>query len=337
MIRHKFVLTLLASLVMAVSPLAQADSQVRELHIMVEFDAQQTWTSDTKEYGQEHSQATAHERYELTTHLRSDGDLRARNLLDPDLKTRLKAKTIHLASQAEKRLAAAGRPVKIPHTPAEKSALVQRMQAEQAACEGDEVCRRKVMELYTALFAAAQYPEADQEDAGPARYLYFEPYPQCASTTRVTMQMSIEGEHYNKGEHEVVPFTEQRSADSVDTQEDVMLCEHFLAVIDNQDSDNSMYLENVYLPSATGETVHTELQETERKTERQPMNTDVLAWMTQQLKHAPASGSANATIKLQYPLSGISEDSGEIEGTAKVKMTWRFLPPQSNSSDGAAS
>lgn len=328
MTQSKSVMAFSALLLLVSSPLVLADTQVRALHIVVEFDAQQTWQSDTKEYGKEHSEATTHQRYELTTHLRSDNIPHSRNLLDRDLKTRLKAKTIHLASQAKRRLAAAGKPINIPHTEAEKSALAQRMQEDQFACHGDEVCRRGVMELYTALFAAAQYPNAGKKDTGKVNFLYFEPFSKCSNMTRVTMQMSIKGRHYNKGKHEVVPFTEQRSADSENTPEDVPLCEHYLAVIDTQDVAQPMYLENVYLPSAIGETVHTELGNTQRATESQPMNADVLGWVTQQLRHAPASGSVQGTVKLDTPLSGISEDSGGSEGTAQVKLTWSFLPPK---------
>ncbi len=301
-----------------------AETLERELQVVVEFDAEQSWVSETEEFGKQFYDATSSQRYELRTRLQADSQLQTLNLLDPDQEKRLKAKTIHLARQARKKLAAAGKPVAIPQTPAEKTALTQQMQEEQYVCQGDPECRRDTMLFYAAIFAAIEYPEAAQAPAGGGRYLYYEPGPACSSYARVTMQLSIQGEHYNKGEKEVVPFTEERSADVENPDDDIALCKRYLAVIDTDDKAEPLYVENFYLPSAQGETVITELGNTREKTERQPMPGDVLAWVTQQLKHADTSGEASARVRLLQPLNGISEQSGAIMGHADVKMRWEF-------------
>lgn len=304
-----------------------ADTLKRELHVVVEIDAEQSWVSDTKEFGQQHYNATSQQRYELRTPLQADSQLQVLNLLDPDQKTRLKAKTIHLARQAKKKLAAAGKPIDIPQTPEEKSALTRRMQEEQYACQGDSECRQDSMMLYAAVFAAIEYPEAAQDPVGEGRYLYYEPASGCDAYSKVSMQLSIKGNHWNKGEKRVVPFTQQRSAEVENPQDDIALCKRYLAVIDTKASEKPLYSENFYLPSAVGETVSDELGETMTKQERQPMIGDVLAWVTQQLKHAEKSGQTTAQVRLLQPLSGISEQSGTIEGKADVKLSWEFLEP----------
>lgn len=319
----------LATLVAVSMPISAsfADTLKRELHVVVEIDAEQSWVSDTEEFGQQHYNASSQQRYELRTPLQADSQLQVLNLLDPDQKTRLKAKTIHLARQAKKKLAAAGKPVDIPQTPEEKSALTRRMQEEQYACQGDAECRQNTMLLYAAVFAAIEYPEAAQEPAGDGRYLYYEPDSGCDAFSKVTMQLSIEGAHWNKGEKRVVPFTQERSAEQENPEDDIPLCKRYLAVVDTKASEKPLYVENFYLPSAVGETVSTELGNTTKKVERQPMIGDVLAWVTQQLKHAEKSGQTTAQVRLLQPLSGISEQSGSIEGKADVKLRWEFLEP----------
>ena len=305
---------------------SSAQTLERELSVVVEFDAERNWTSQTEERGNEHSTASSTQRYELKTRLQAEPTLYSRNLLDPDQEKRLRAKTIYLARQAKQKLEAAGKPVVIPQTPKQKQDLARQMQQEQFACGGDAECRRNTNTLYAAVFAAAQYPEAFAEDTGPKRYRYYEPASDCNAYSRVTMELNIEGEHYNKSEKEVVPFTEQRQADTENPSDDVPLCQRYLAVIDTQDEAQPLYLENFYLPSATGETVLTENGETQRKTERQPMATNVLGWINTQLKHAPESGSLEEKIPLVQPLNGISEVSGTSTGSANVKMTWSFTP-----------
>ncbi|WP_353254100.1 hypothetical protein [Salinisphaera sp. PC39] len=301
----------------------------RELHVIVEFDAEQTWVSKTEEYGHQHSEATTHQRYELRTRLRAEPELHSRNILDLDKETRLKAKTIWLARQAIEEMKASGGEVVIPTTPEQKQAMSRKMQEQQVECGGDMACRQAVQMRFAKLFAAAEYPEALEEDEpGTGRYRYFEPYEGCPVETRVTMEMTTEGVHYSERTQELVPFKETRSADTVNGETEVPLCERYLAVIDAKDDRDPMYIENFYLPSAVGETVRTEQSDpvwTERKTESQPQNAFVLGWVTQQLRHGPTSGSAEETISLHGPLNGISRQSGNYtHGEAHVKMTWRF-------------
>ncbi|MDN5862936.1 MAG: hypothetical protein L0H19_05750 [Salinisphaera sp.] len=302
---------------------AAAEPVERELHIVVEVDGQQSWQG-TGQFAGEHTLATTSQTYEVTVTLRSDGGLYALNLLDPDRKKRLKAKTIHLARKALRTAQGAG--ASLPVTPAQRRELTQRMRQERNACNVNSACRHEVSLRYAAIFAAMQYPQALKGDAGPGRYGYFEPYPGCASHWRVDMSLTIEGV---RNDH---PYREQHSAhDQASDDGGVPLCQRYLAVIDTQDSEQPLYLENFFVPSATGETVILRGDaEPQHSTETQPMPSAVLSWVTAQLKHAPASGTITGSVPLILQLNGISTRLGKLQGQAQVKLTWRFLPAGSS-------
>lgn len=317
------------ALIAATAAATAAEPVKRELYILVEIEAEQNWLSETEEYGRQHFEGTTTQSYELRTQLRSDGIQYKRNILDRNQEKRLKAKTIHLARQAKKEMEASGGDISIPTTPEEKQQLTRRMQEEMTACGGDMQCRNDLQMRYAKLFAAAQYPEAVAEEPGGGQYLYFEPYKGCPVHTRVTMDLTIEGIEWDEGKNELVPFKETRQADTTNAPTDIPLCERYLAVIDTKDEENPFYLENFYLPSAIGETVIERPDGTTRTTEKQPQLTDVLGWVHMHLKHAPASGTAEDTVRLTRPLNEISREIGDYSGgQAKVKLTWHFKEPE---------
>jgi hypothetical protein len=321
--------TLLAlSLLVTLSPpLAAATALERQFELIVDVDAEQRWQRSDKKYGEQWSKSTTQQRYEILTRLRADPELQVRNLLDPDLDTRLEAKTIHLARSAKKMLDASGKPIRIPATPQEQAALMRRMQLDQVACKAAPACEFGVNLQYAAIFAAMQYPEALEEDTVPGRYLYFLRYPGCPSRARVTLTMNIEGVRYNKTVDKLVPFSEQRSADTLDNFEELLLCSHYTAVIDTADPQRPLYLENVHIPRPLGETVYTERGGTVRRNESQPMPSAVLEWVSANLQHAATAGSISGEVPLVLPLNGNSTILGTSTGIAKVKMSWRFSEP----------
>lgn len=307
------------------APRPEADPEWRELYIKVTFNARQEWLSETEEYGKQHSTATTEQTYELRTRLRSNGIAYKRNILHLDREKRLEAKTIHLAREAVEKIRDQGGNVVLPTTPEAKQRLSRQLKKEEAECGADMSCRMGVQMHYAQLMAAAEYPQALKEPPGGGQFLYFEPYEGCPVETRVTMEMNTEGVHWHEGEDKLVPFKEARSADVRNAKGEVPLCERYLAVLDTGDDTDPMYLENFFLPSVKGETAVTELGRTQTKTENQPQPHSVLSWVTQQLRHAPASGSVEDTIRIVGPLNGISRQMGDYtESTASVKLTWHF-------------
>lgn len=297
----------------------------RELRIVATIDATQTWKKNDPEYpGEQWSKGSATQRIEITTRLRSDGKLQLRNLLDPDLETRMEAKTIFLARQAKKMLEQSGQPFKLPQTDAEMAELTMRMRRDIASCETDLMCQQEKQLHYAAIFAAIEFPQALEEDHEPGRYLYFLPYRGCPEKSRVTLKMAIDGVRYNKDADDFVPFSERHSADTVDASDGLSLCSHFTAVIDTQNAAKPMFQETIFVPRPVGLTEYTENNHTSREQQPQPLIMAVVDWMGHTLRHAPASGKLSASLPLALPLNQNATWLGLWTGTANVTMEWSF-------------
>jgi hypothetical protein len=297
----------------------------REFRYLVNIDATQDWKkNDPKNPGDQYSKGTSTQRYELRTRLRSNGKLEVRNLLDPDLDARLEAKIIHLARRAKKVLEDRGEPFDLPDTPEERSAFTREWNARLLACNAEPVCYQETQLQYAALLAAIDYPGALEEDTVPGRYLYFLPYKGCAEYSRITLDVAIDGMRYNKDINELIPFSERRSADTVNASDGLPLCTHFLAVIDTEDPDRPMYQETVFVPRPEGVTEYTENDHTSRETQFQPLVTAVVDWMGNELRHAPSSGERRVELPLPLPLNQNATWLGKWTGTAKVHMKWSF-------------
>lgn len=304
---------------------AQGAPIERELHVVATVEATQDWKKNDPKYpGDQWSKGSTTQRYEITTRLRSDGVLEVRNLLDPDIKVRLEAKTIHLARQAKKQFEASGKPFILPKTPEERSAFTRRMNEDLLTCNGEAVCSYEKQMQYAALMAAIDYPEALEEEDVPGQYLYFLPFKGCPQKSRVTLSMSIDGVRYNKDADKFVPFKERRSADTVDASLGRSMCSHLLAVIDTKDKEKPMYQETVLIPRPVGITEYTENNHTSREEQPQPMPTDVLDWMTDVLRHAKSEGTLSTTMPLVLPLNANATWLGLWTGNAKVTMQWSF-------------
>jgi len=314
---------------------AQAAPIERELHFIVTIDAQQDWKkNDPKHPGDQSSKATTHQRWEVRTRLMSDGVLQVRDLLDPDLDSRMEAKTIFLARRAKKEMEDSGQPFKVPHTEAEKNALMQHMQEQIMGCKADETCSHDMTMRYAALMAVIEHPEALEPDTVPGRFLYFLPAKACLEESRVTLDMSIQGTRFNKDVDEFIPFTEHRSADTVNARDGLPLCEHFTATIDTKNPKEMMRQETVFIPRPEGVTEHTENGHTSHTQESQPLVAAALDWVNDVLRYAPTRGIQSASLPIPLSLNGNSTWLGLWSGTAKVTIEWSFdvVPPYTSGS-----
>lgn len=295
--------------------------------VVVTVDAVQDWHKNDPEHpGEQFSKATGQQRWEVSTTLRSDGVLEVRDLLDRDLDTRLEAKIIRLARKAKAAIEARGGKLVPPTTPAEKLALDRRFQVDIGKCNGVAACTSAVNLEYAAIYAAAEYPEALQEDEVPGQYLYFEPFAGCPSRSRIQLTLAIDGRRWNKDVDKFVDFSERRSADTVDASDGLPLCSHFLAVIDSADPKRGMRLENVFIPRPVGITEYSERGRSQKTEEPQPMPGAVMEWVDATLRQAPLSGTASAELPLSLSLNGNSTWLGLWTGTAKATLEWRFAP-----------
>ncbi len=309
----------------AVVPPKPAIPVDREIRIVATVDATQEWKkNDPQHPGEQWSKGSTKQRYEITTRLHSTGKLEVRNILDPSLEVRMEAKTIHLVRQAKTMIGKPGHPSKIPQTEAEKKQFTIDLQSRILGCEGDPTCNYEAQMEAAMIMAAYEYPQALEEDTDPGRYYYFEPYDACPQKTRVTLTMHVEGVRYNKDVDKFIPFTENREADTVDGSDGLTLCKHFLAVIDSQDKEKSMYQETIFVPRPEGMTEYTENNHTAREKQYQPMPVPAIDWMTETLRHAPAQGKASVDLPLALPLNGNATWLGLWKGNAHVTMEWSF-------------
>jgi hypothetical protein len=297
----------------------------RELYFVATVDAQQTWKkNDPRHPGDQWSKATAQQRWEVRTRLRSDGKLQVRDLLDPDINARMEAKTIFLARQAKALLEQSGKTFKAPHTDAEKGALMQQMQEQLMGCKAEPVCTHDLTLQYAALMAAIEFPEALEDDTVPGQYLYFLPYKGCPEESHVSLSLAIDGVRFNKDVDRLVPFSERRSADTTNASDGLPLCEHFTAVIDTRNPRKLVRQETIFVPRPEGTTEYTERDHTSRREEPQPLVGAALNWVNDTLRQAQESGSATATLPLPMSLNGNSTWLGVWEGSAKVTLQWSF-------------
>lgn len=297
----------------------------RELRVVVSMEANQAWKKDDPAHpGDQWSNAKGTQRWEVRTLLRSDGTLHGYDLLDPDLATRMWAKTAHLARQAKKVMESRGQPFRLPRTPEEKAVFMRNVKEQDTACKGDTACRRRHTMETAAIMAAIENPELLEPDDLPGRYLYFEPFPACAGQSRVTLSLAIDGVRYNKDADRFVPFGERRNADTVDASDGLALCEHFLATLDTQDPQRRMRQETLFIPTPVGTTQYTESGHTSRREEPQPLIGAVLDWAHTRLRHAVTSGRDTASIPLPLSLNGNSTWLGQWTGTAHATIEWSF-------------
>lgn len=304
---------------------AAAGPVEREIKVVVTVQATQDWKKNDPEFpGDQWSKATASQRWEVRTRLRSDATLHGYDLLDPDLDTRMWAKTAHLARQAKKLLDRPGQPFQLPRTEAEKAAFMRQIQQRDIACQGDTACRRNLTMESAAIMAAIQNPELLEPDDTPGRFLYFLPFAGCAEQSRVQLSLTIEGVRYNKTSDKFVPFKEVRQADTIDASDGLRLCDHFLATIDTQDPQRRMRQETIFIPSPVGSTLYTESGHTSRTEESQPLVGAALDWVNLELRHAGTRGTATTTLPLPLSLNGNSTWLGQWSGTAKVTLQWSF-------------
>lgn len=189
----------LAALLFSVMPTAMAAPVERTLNIHITVDGQQDWRNVLQ-----WSKATTTQRYEISTTLRSDGELEAANLLDPDLDTRLAIKTEYLRQQGVQKLRHAGID---PKSPSLMTDLSRRAQKDTFDCKGESSCMSTVGVKYAALMAAAVEPDNSEVLKGEPRYLFFFGFPGCSNRITAVHQYKAVGETaYGRNKDKIFPY-----------------------------------------------------------------------------------------------------------------------------------
>lgn len=306
-----------------------AAPEERALHITVNINVQEKWTK-----GQQWSKTQSTQLYEISTRLRSDGHLWGANLLDLVKEKRLAIKTEWMRRRGLEELKRRnGGKIDVPITAAQKEEMQNKVQEEMSACNGDGDCMASVVERYSALMSANDtgmhygYDGGALLDQQPPHFAYFTAFTGCPSAVHVVINTQAEGlEAHEREGKEFVPFKETRTADYHGDQSDrTVLCNRYHATIDTAVPD--MYLDNVYIPTARGTTTRTENNHTVlNEVQDQPLVTEAVDLATATLLHAKESGTLTKIIHLQFPLDGNNTVGGDLDGVAKVTLTWSFLP-----------
>jgi hypothetical protein len=304
--------------VLVVSAPASAGTPVdRKLTVNITVDGKQDWKNVLQ-----WSKATTTQSYDFSVTLRSDGRVFAPNLLDPDTDTRMAVKTEYLRQQGMARLKAMGVD---PKSPSLMQDLSKKAQKANFDCKGDSVCLSNTGTTFAELMAAAVEPDNSALFEGEPRYQYFFGFPTCANAIHAKHQYSAAGETaYGRKKDKIFPFALNYSGDSNGTpMEKESMCTYFTVVVDTV--ENKMYVENVYIPSAHGKVSRTEFEKTHVEDNKElPVPGPLQGFVNENMRHAPFTGSAVASLPLNLPLDGNATVLGAWTGEAKTTLKWAW-------------
>lgn len=312
--------TFLLTFGVALSQAASAAPAQRTLAFTLTIDGTQDWRN-----GQQWGKATTQQRYALSAQLRSDGRLYADNLLDPDLTKRMQIKNDWYLYQGLRELKAENGG-KLPAAAAQPE-----LSAGSLAQSGGMVSpalANASPERLTALQALREHPPEELEafmrgfDQPGGRWMYFEGFAGCANSLQITYTSKFEGDVAKKPGNKA-PFDMLWSADTRGTPEEQQsLCRRYVATYDP--AADTLFVENLYLPSPRGTSVRNEFGRTERKEADLPPVYEVMSWADGALKQARGTGKLAATLPINAALDGRDAVLGSFVGAAKATLEWSF-------------
>lgn len=302
----------------------------RNLRYTLDVDAQQQWRND-----KQWSQSTSRQRYEIATRLRSDGRLYADNLLDPDtsLRTRIKSEFYIYQGLLKLKREYGGRLPSLAELGTKTPAPPPQA---DGRCMEALSCGNETAERYAALTAMQHNTTEELEaflasyDEPGGRYRYFYGYAGCPNQLKLTHTAHFEGEQaFDREKKKLQPFTLVWNADSRgNAVEQRSLCEHYVVVIDEQ--TQTLFVENLFIPSARGSSVLTVSGKSESREADLPVPSEVLVWTQEQIGRSPVTKegrvSRQTSLRINRPLDGNATVLGAFDGTAKVKLDWVFEP-----------
>lgn len=293
----------------------------RTLEFKLVIDATQDWRN-----GNQWSKSNTQQRYALSAQLRSDGRRYADNLLDPDLTRRLQIKSDWYLYQGLQELKAenAG---KLPAAGTRQSELSAESLAMSGGMASPALANISPQRL-TALEALRNNKPEELEafmrgyDQTGGRWMVFEGFTGCANSLQLTYNAKFEGDVATKPGNKA-PFDMQWNADTRGTAEQQeSLCRRYVATYDA--TSDTLFVENLYLPSPHGTSTRSEFGRTERKEADLAPVYEVMGWADAALKRARSSGERTATLPIVAALDGRDAARGHFEGRAAVRLEWSF-------------
>jgi hypothetical protein len=272
--------------------------------------------------GNDRTSGKFREGYTMIAYLTSDGDLQQYNTKDPDYANKM---TGHAQNIQRKVNEVQGKAPAKKMTQAELQAYVQK---KQAACAGDQSCLMKLALEAQELMGnmdtggattAGNESEAYTGDEEP-RYLNYFGAENCGATAHVYVDRTTTGQLGDTTGP--VPYTVIDKADyRSNATENLLYCSAHTLVVDTK--DGSIHSDGAVLPSAKGTSVRTLRGKSEQSSGEAATHGELYSWVAEQLRHAPRSGTKNATLKLTQGRGGAIH-SGKYSGDASVTVSWKF-------------
>lgn len=311
---------------------ASAGEKTGRYTVEITVDGQKSWNR-----GNDWSKSTMRETYRIVTTVKSDGEPDSVNIKDPNFAQKQMAKAVRVQAAVQKaqgRSATAAPPTQESYI-AQQTALAERMQKAQAACKGNQSCLvQAAMQLSQQSAALPQPPmpgmspvdpgAADEsDDEEEARYLNYFGYDGCPT------QIAIKIDHRHEGAYAdvsgMIPWTTRQTADTDGTDHDrKMQCLAATTVYDIE--EKSIYTDGFGTPAVRGRYHSKDKMQGETINDHAEVNgtKEALEWVSQLLRHAPASGSKSTVLEPRE--AGKGSDGSVTDGQIKVSVTWRFDP-----------
>lgn len=314
-VARRLVLICAPAIVLA-STFAQAAPKRARLTVEVKVEG----TEKVVGNGSDQTTGRFREGYTLVTYLQADGDLEQFNTKDPQYGQKM----MGMAAGVNARVAQVqGR------TPAKKMSQAEMqayLQKKQAACGADTGCLMKLGQEANDLMMANMNQGQGQGNATaytgdePPRYLTYLGYDNCGAKVHTYVDRTLTG---TLGDVQgVVPYTIKETVDYDNNPGELrLICNFHQAVLDTQDT--SIWTDGAIAPHYQGTTVTTMRGKTTTSPATEFGHGETLAWISEQLRHAPRSGHKTTTMKLTQN-QGAAIHSGRYSGEATVDLTWRF-------------
>lgn len=309
---------------------AHAAETYGRLTVDIRIDGEQNWSAQ-----QDWGKTKIAERYRVVTHVQWDGELQTVDTLAPDYAEKQIAKGAAIQRRvAEVQQRTGTAPKNVPKTPEEQQALMQRMQTEQLACNNDPQCLMNLAMRYAPVMNAMAMqampqpetgaPEIDLDAEEVPRYAHYYGYEGCPTTIEMHVDYRAEGAWADVGG--MVPWKETYSAhDRGNDLQRKMQCLGQQMSFDRQ--TNSFHSLGFSLPLPRGSRVYWDrLHGEERGDGEVPTTGEALAWASEQMRAAPASGSRRTTLKPDRPRGGTVTTGARHDGEIRVQIDWRFEP-----------
>lgn len=298
----------------------------------VEIDVQgaQSWKA-----GSDYGNTRIAEHYRIVTHVKSDGRPSTVNTIDPDYARKQMAKSAAVQRKVAEAQKRQGGTVTVPRTQAEQQAFAAKMQQEQAACGADTQCLMALMTQYQPVLTAMSMQASgvseqdvdavDLDAEEEARFLDFFGYEGCPTQIEIRIDHKAEGAYADVAG--MIPWSESYSADYHGNDTDrSMQCLNQQTVYDLK--DRKIYTHGFGAPAPRGRSVRKDRLHGETVSENVEISgtSEALAWVAEQLRAAPASGSRTTTLPPQRARGGVVTSGAQNSGEITVSLKWAFEP-----------